>query len=60
LADLTGSKAYERFSGPQIAKIAENKPGAYQNTEVGQLFKHVNLYLLVYSIYFNHIFREYR
>ncbi|XP_050539427.1 xylulose kinase isoform X2 [Daktulosphaira vitifoliae] len=33
LAELTGSKAYERFSGPQIAKIAENRPGAYQNTE---------------------------
>ncbi|VVC30671.1 Pre-C2HC domain,Carbohydrate kinase, FGGY, N-terminal,Carbohydrate kinase, FGGY, C-terminal [Cinara cedri] len=33
LADLTGSKAYERFSGPQIAKMAENRPGAYQNTE---------------------------
>jgi len=33
LADLTGSKAYERFSGPQIAKIAESRPGAYQNTE---------------------------
>ncbi|KAL4120605.1 hypothetical protein QTP88_013269 [Uroleucon formosanum] len=33
LADITGSKAYERFSGPQIAKMAESKPGAYQNTE---------------------------
>lgn len=33
LADITGSKAYERFSGPQIAKMAESRPGAYQNTE---------------------------
>ncbi|XP_001945125.2 xylulose kinase [Acyrthosiphon pisum] len=33
LADITGSKAYERFSGPQIAKMAESKPGAYHNTE---------------------------
>uniref|UniRef100_A0A2S2NUR8 Xylulose kinase n=1 Tax=Schizaphis graminum TaxID=13262 RepID=A0A2S2NUR8_SCHGA len=33
LAEITGSKAYERFSGPQIAKMAENKPGAYHNTE---------------------------
>lgn len=33
LAEITGSKAYERFSGPQIAKIAEMKPVAYENTE---------------------------
>ncbi|XP_075231647.1 xylulose kinase-like [Lycorma delicatula] len=33
LAEITGSKAYERFSGAQIAKIAETKPNAYANTE---------------------------
>lgn len=34
LAEVTGSRAYERFTGSQIAKIAENKPDNYNNTEV--------------------------
>ncbi|KAH7927851.1 actin-like ATPase domain-containing protein [Leucogyrophana mollusca] len=29
LADLTGSRAYERFTGPQIARIRRLKPDAY-------------------------------
>ncbi|XP_076288116.1 xylulose kinase isoform X1 [Lasioglossum baleicum] len=33
LAEITGSRAYERFSGPQIAKIARRRPEAYSNTE---------------------------
>ncbi|KOC59536.1 Xylulose kinase, partial [Habropoda laboriosa] len=33
LAEITGSRAYERFSGPQIAKIARTRPEAYGNTE---------------------------
>lgn len=33
LAKITGSVGYERFSGAQISKIAETKPGAYENTE---------------------------
>ncbi|XKL59126.1 hypothetical protein PGB90_000142 [Kerria lacca] len=33
LAKITGSVAYERFSGPQIAKIAHTKKIAYDNTE---------------------------
>lgn len=33
LAEITGSKAYERFTGPQIAKIFQTKPSAYENTE---------------------------
>lgn len=33
LAEITGSKAYERFTGAQIAKIAQTKPDAYNNTE---------------------------
>ncbi|XP_020281760.1 xylulose kinase [Pseudomyrmex gracilis] len=33
LAEITGSRAYERFSGPQIAKVARTKPEAYCNTE---------------------------
>ena len=33
LAHITGSRAYERFTGPQIAKIAQDKSEAYSNTE---------------------------
>ena len=33
VADLTGSRAYERFTGNQIAKIHETQPEAYQRTE---------------------------
>ncbi|XP_008485060.2 xylulose kinase-like, partial [Diaphorina citri] len=33
LAKITGSIGYERFSGAQISKIAQTKPGAYENTE---------------------------
>lgn len=34
LADLTGSRAYERFTGHQIAKIVSEKAELYFNTEV--------------------------
>ncbi|KAG9347787.1 hypothetical protein JZ751_003802 [Albula glossodonta] len=33
LADITGSRAYERFTGNQIAKIWKIKPEEYQQTE---------------------------
>lgn len=33
VADLTGSRAYERFSGNQIAKIASTNAAAYDATE---------------------------
>ncbi|XP_060526324.1 xylulose kinase [Cylas formicarius] len=33
LAAITGSRAYERFTGAQIAKIYQTKPDAYKNTE---------------------------
>ncbi|KAF6020014.1 XYLB [Bugula neritina] len=33
LADITGSKAYERFTGNQILKVIENAPNAYKDTE---------------------------
>ncbi|KAJ8976961.1 hypothetical protein NQ317_010158 [Molorchus minor] len=33
LAETTGSRAYERFTGSQIAKIFQTKPDAYKNTE---------------------------
>lgn len=34
LAEITGSRAYERFTGSQIAKMHQTKPDAYKNTEV--------------------------
>ena len=37
LADLTGSRAYERFTGHQIAKILTEKAELYFNTEVTPL-----------------------
>jgi len=33
LARLTGSRAYERFTGPQIAKLVRIDPAAYAATE---------------------------
>ncbi|CAL8294596.1 unnamed protein product [Lota lota] len=33
LVDITGSRAYERFTGSQIAKIQQTRPDQYQNTE---------------------------
>ena len=33
VADLTGSRAYERFTGNQIAKIAQTMPDAYAATD---------------------------
>jgi len=33
VADLSGSRAYERFTGNQIAKIAKSNPAAYKDTE---------------------------
>lgn len=33
LSKLTGSRAYERFTGPQICRIFETQPEAYENTE---------------------------
>ena len=34
VADMTGSRAYERFTGNQIAKIYQTQPDVYGNTEV--------------------------
>ncbi|GAB2293704.1 Xylulose kinase 2 [Dionaea muscipula] len=33
LSRITGSRAYERFTGPQIRKLYEMKPEVYHNTE---------------------------
>lgn len=33
LSHMTGSRAYERFTGPQIRKIFETQPEVYQSTE---------------------------
>lgn len=38
LARITGSRAYERFTGNQIAKLFEKRPDAYNNTEVIMFF----------------------
>ncbi|XP_071340366.1 xylulose kinase isoform X1 [Trachinotus anak] len=33
LAEITGSRAYERFTGNQIAKLRQSRPDQYQDTE---------------------------
>ena len=33
VADITGSRAYERFTGNQIARVARSRPDAYADTE---------------------------
>ncbi|XP_074564378.1 xylulose kinase 2 [Curcuma longa] len=33
LSKLTGSRAYERYTGPQIRKLYQTKPDVYNNTE---------------------------
>ncbi|XP_026218063.1 xylulose kinase [Anabas testudineus] len=33
LAEITGSRAYERFTGNQICKLRQTRPDAYQDTE---------------------------
>lgn len=33
MVELTGSKCYERFTGPQIRKIYQKRPDCYMNTE---------------------------
>lgn len=33
MVELTGSKCYARFTGPQIRKIYQTRPDCYQNTE---------------------------
>lgn len=33
LAEITGSRAYERFTGSQIAKLQQTNPEAYKNSE---------------------------
>ena len=34
MADLTGSRAYERFTGSQILKIHQTQQQQYEDTEV--------------------------
>lgn len=33
IVEITGSKCYERFTGPQIRKVYQNRPDCYKNTE---------------------------
>jgi xylulokinase len=37
LAEITGSRAYERFTGSQIAKVYQTKKAVYSNTEVSHM-----------------------
>lgn len=41
LAEITGSRGYERYTGSQIAKLWQTKPDAYNCTEV--------TYFLIYT-----------
>ncbi|XP_044738718.1 xylulose kinase-like isoform X2 [Chrysoperla carnea] len=50
LAKITGSKAYERFTGAQIAKVADKNPDAYKNTERISLVSSFACSLLLGSI----------
>lgn len=33
MVEITGSKCYERFTGPQIRKVFQQRPDVYRNTE---------------------------
>ncbi|XP_060036402.1 xylulose kinase isoform X6 [Erinaceus europaeus] len=44
LSCLTGSRAYERFTGNQIAKISQQNPEAYSHTEGAVSSYHVQRY----------------
>jgi xylulokinase len=46
LAHITGSRAYERFTVNQIAKIARNQPAAYAATERVSLVSTLQPYLV--------------
>ena len=50
LAQLTGSKAYERFTGSQIRKLYKNEPSVYQKTKRISLVSSFGASLLVGSI----------
>ena len=41
LAELTGSRAHERFTGNQIAKIFDEKSESYFNTEVSWTYNYL-------------------
>eukprot|EP00897_Mesotaenium_endlicherianum_P008578 jgi/Mesen1/7749/ME000407S06974 len=47
LSQLTGSRAYERFTGPQIRGIYERQPNVYEDTERISLVSSFNASLLV-------------
>jgi hypothetical protein len=56
LADITGSRAYERFTGNQIAKILSEKSEAFFNTEVKSLKKVFEFYCIKINFPFSEDF----
>ena len=42
MVEITGSKCYERFTGPQIRKIYQRRPDCYIATERISLFSGIN------------------
>ena len=47
LAQLTGSRAYERFTGPQIRKVWQDSPAVYGGTERVSLVSSLGASLLL-------------
>ncbi|CAM8998943.1 unnamed protein product [Rhodiola kirilowii] len=47
LSQLTGSRAYERFTGPQIRRIYQTQPDVYKNTERISLVSSFSASLLI-------------
>ena len=47
LAQLTGSRAYERFTGPQIRKVWQDSPAVYADTERVSLVSSLGASLLL-------------
>ncbi|CAM8955411.1 unnamed protein product [Rhodiola kirilowii] len=47
LSQLTGSRAYERFTGPQIRRIYQTQPDIYKNTEMISLVSSFYASLLI-------------
>lgn len=51
MADLTGSKAYERFTGNQILKIYQTQPQQFKDTEVSLVGYSLHLASAQFSLF---------